>query len=484
MVLLKRTTAHHKRHSPKKQTKKYNLKGGALTQKQIDLLRMISKIITWGSLGLISICTAMPLIQVITGLLASAGLDAMTAAFYELIWVNLSSTMASIYSASSAVSSASLASLSVLARAGNLCAVVHATTRLANPIYSFALGGIESFVHIMKNPLNFNQTVNRFLREQNGIIDNFLGDYAAVGRHARAGIQATVAVERELYEKMRMFMGQLEVEIEAALPHQSAEEKAALAANKQWLSNCENFIFSILSNAVEGVNYSTAKYAAHKGRVSACARGAMGVAKEWISYFKKCATNNVGNTEQYINKRKRSHSPSPRHSPNHSPPPSPREMVDLATIMLIPSEEEASQYEDAFESLPASIIPNAEVNGMLGRISPRPAQISAMVREFNACSRGASAPPMDERPILRGRRRYSSVGPIGQLPSHRRGEFQHLDPIAASPEEKHSSKKVKKEGGNHIPSKEKEKSNPKPNSNKKNGAPKQEGGRKTRKRKY
>ena len=65
MVVHIKKTSHHKRHSPNKHTKK--MKGGALTQTQIDLLRILSKIITWGSLGFISICTAMPLIQIIMG---------------------------------------------------------------------------------------------------------------------------------------------------------------------------------------------------------------------------------------------------------------------------------------------------------------------------------------------------------------------------------------------------------------------------------
>ena len=392
MVLYKKTA--NKRRLHKKQTKKYNLKGGALSQRQIDLLRILSKIITWGSLGFISICTAMPLIRVISGLLSSAGLDAMTASFYELIWVNLSSTISSLASAAGSAGAAALDGLTVLARAGNLCAAVHATARLANPIYSFALGGIQGFVELMKNPLNFNQTINRFLSEQTGIIDKFLGDYVAVGQHARTGIQATAAAERELYEKLKGLISYLGSEMQEAMPKRSAAELAARDANLQWLQNSEDFVFSILSNACEGVNYSTAKWAANKERVYGCARGAVGVAKEWGSYFRDCA----GNTLQYVNKRKRSLSP----SPHHSPPPSQQEMVDLATTMMtytIP-EEEASQYEDAVESLPEA----APVARMLRGISPAPEQIRRIVRDFGACGRRASEPPLGVRAILRGRR--------------------------------------------------------------------------------
>jgi len=429
MVLYKKT-AQHKRNSRNKRTKK--MKGGALSQRQIDLLRILSKIITWGSLGFISICTATPLIRVISGLLTSAGLDTMTASFYELIWVNLSSTIASLASAASSAGAAALDGLNVLARAGNLCAAVHATARLANPIYSFALGGIQGFIELMKNPLNFNQTINRFLSEQTGIIDKFLGDYVALGKYARSGVQATAAAQQQLYEDLKRLIGHLGSEIEEVMPKRSAAELAARDANLQWLQNSEDFIFSILSNACEGVNYSTAKLASNKERIYGCARGVAGVARQWVYYFKECA----GSTIQYINKRKRSRSPS------RSPPPSQREIESLATIMMTNTlpDEEASQYEDAVENLP-----NEEVAVMLKGISPTPRQITDTVREFNACPRRASEPPLGERPLLRARR--TSLGPSGLQPP-KREDVQRWQPIEESPQEKvNSSKKVKKEGG-------------------------------------
>jgi hypothetical protein len=464
MVLYKKT-AQRKRRLPKKETKKYNLKGGALSQRQIDLLRMLSKIITWGSLGFISICTAMPLIRVISGLLSSAGLDAMTASFYELIWVNLSSTMSSLVSAAGSAGAAAMDGLAVLARTGNLCAAVHATARLANPIYHFALGGIQNFIEIMKNPLNFNQSINRFLSEQTGIIDKFLGDYVAFGQHARSGIQVTAAAERELYEKLKGLITHLGAEMQAAMPKRNAEELAARDANLQWLANSEDFVFSILSNSCEGVNYSTAKFAANKERIYGCARGVAGVAKEWLSYFKNCAAN----TLQYVNMRKRSRSPSPR----HSPPPSQQEMVDLATVMMTQTlpDEEASQYEDAAESLP-------EVAEMLRGISPGPEQIRRTVREFGACPRRASEPPFGTRPMLRARR--ASFAPSGMAPP-RKEDIKYWEPLIEESPEDNSAKKQKKEGGNNRSTIERKKSSKgsKPNSNKK----KQLGG-KTRKRKY
>lgn len=429
MVIRIKKTAHHKRHSPKKYTKK--MKGGALTPRQTELLRMLSKIITWGSLGFITFCTAMPLIKVILGLLYSAGLDTMTSSFYELIWVNLSSTMSSLYSAAGSASVAALDGLNVLARAGNLCAAIHATVRLANPIYSFALGGIQHFIEIMKNPLNFNQTINRFLSEQKGIIDNFLGDYYALGRNAQTGIKATAAAERELYDQMKRLINDLGSELKEKMPKRSDSELAARDANLQWLANCEDFVFSILSTGMEGANYISALSARHKDKVYQCARGTMGAAKDWISYLNDCG----GNTIQYINKRKRGRSSSPK----GSPPPSPKEMEVLATTMMTQTlpEEEASQYEDADE-----ILPNQEVAVMLRGISPEPAQIKGLVREFNACPRRASAPPEGDRPTLKARRRHS-IGPSvikKPIPAV-------MDAIAESPEEENTMKKMKREGG-------------------------------------
>lgn len=462
MVVHYKKTAQHKRRSYKKRTKRNNLKGGALTETQIYLLRILSKIITFGSLGLISYCTAMPLIRVISGLLVSAGMDTMTEAFYELIWVNLSSTMSSIASAAGSAGVAALDGLNVLARAGNLCAAVHATARLANPIYSFALGGIESFVKIMRYPLKFNQTIEQFLREQNGIIENFLGDYMAAGKHARAGVQATQAFIKDILSpKLDEMIQEIGTKLEEAMPKRNAEELAARDANLQWLARCEDFIFSILSNATEGVNYTTAKWAANKERVYGCARGAVGVAKEWGSYFRDCAMNSVG---QYVNKRKRGRSSSPL--------PSPQEMVDLATTMMthpVPEEEE-SQYEDTFESFPETV-------EMLRGLSPPPEQIRKIVRQFGTCGRRGSEPPFGARPMLRARR--ASFVPIGMEPP-RREDIKRWEPlIEESPEEANSSRKIKREGGDYPSTIERKKGSKgsKPNSNKK----KQLGGRKTRK---
>ena len=468
MVLYKKTA--HKRRFNKKQTKKYNLKGGALTETQIYLLRILSKIITLGSLGLISYCTAMPLIRSISALLVSAGMDTMTEAFYELIWVNLCSTMSSLSSAAGSAGAAALDGLAVLARAGNLCAAVHATARLANPIYSFALGGIESFVKIMRSPLKFNQTVDNFLREQNGIINGFLGDYMAVGRHARAGVQATnMFIKDTLSHKLDEMMQEIRTKLAEVMPQRNAEELAARDANLQWLANCEDFVFSILANAAEGINYSAAKWAANKERVYGCARGAVGVAKEWGSYFRDCA----GNALQYVNKRKRSTSP----SPPHSPPPSQQEMILLATTMMTQTlpEEEASQYEDAIESLPEA----APVARMLRGLSPAPEQIRKIVREFGVCGRRASEPPLAARHILRARR--ASLGQTGIAPP-RREDVRQWEPLIEESPEDNSSKKQKKEGGDYRRTIERKgsKSNKKTNSNKKR-SPKQLGG-KTRKR--
>jgi len=470
MVLYKKT-AQHKRRSPKKRTKKYNLKGGALTETQIYLLRILSKIITLGSLGLISYCTAMPLIRAISGLLSAAGMDTMTEAFYELIWVNLCSTMSSLSSAAGSAGAAALDGLAVLARAGNLCAAVHATARLANPIYSFALGGIESFVKIMRSPLKFNQTVDNFLREQNGIINGFLGDYMAFGRHAHTGVQATqMFIKDTLSHKLDEMMQEISTKLAEVMPQRNAEELAARDANLQWLAKCEDFVFSILANATEGINYSAAKWAANKERVYGCARGAVGIAKEWGSYFRDCAMNSVG---QYVNKRKRSKTPS-------SPPPSPQEMLDLATTMMthtLPEEEEASQYEEAVENFP-------EAAEMLRGLSPAPEQIRKIVRDFGACRRRASEPPLAARPVLRARR--ASLGPSGLAPP-RREDVRHWEPLIEESPEDNSAKKQKKEGGDYRRTNERKssKSSSKPNSWKKKPkrTPEQLGG-KTRKSKH
>ena len=428
MVVHIKKTSHHKRHSPNKHTKK--MKGGALTQTQIDLLRILSKIITWGSLGFISICTAMPLIQIIMGLLSSVGIDSMSSSFYELIWVNLSSTMSSLYNAAGSAGVAAFHGLNVLSKAGNLCAAVHATVRLANPIYSFALGSMQHFIELMKNPLNFNQTINKFLSEQRGIIDNFMGDYYTVGRHARAGVQASAAAQKEIYEKMKLLLGNLANEIDAALPKRSAAEIAARDANLQSLKNCEDFVFSILSIGAEGFNYGSAKWSANKEKAYRCANGTMGYAKEWFSYFGECA----GSTMQYINKRKRARTPSPK----HSPPPSPKEIVELATTMMTNEDEESSQYEEAVESFPEA------ATAVIRAISPEPREIAAKVREFNACPRGVSEPPLGERPTLKARR--TTIDGSKAIKPPNKEEVEQWQTIAES-DEKPSSTKMKVEGG-------------------------------------
>ena len=114
MVVHIKKTANYKRHSGKRHTKK--MKGGALTPEQEKLLRMLSKLLAWGSLGYISWCTVAPVVEIILSLLEASNISYITMSFYELLWVNLVSTLSSVSAAATSAGSAVVSSLNLLAK--------------------------------------------------------------------------------------------------------------------------------------------------------------------------------------------------------------------------------------------------------------------------------------------------------------------------------------------------------------------------------
>lgn len=414
MVVRIKKSARHKRRFPKKHTKKYNLRGGALTPEVEVLLRILSKIITLGSLGLITYCTAMPLIEVISGLLASAGLDTMTTAFYKLIWVNLSSTMTSLYTAAGSAGAAAVHGVNVVANTANLCAAVHATVRLANPIYYFALSGIQHFIEIMKSPLKFNQTIQTFLNEHNGIIRNFLGDYQSLLRNARRGVEVTQENMVKMYEKLTVLMSHLSDTFEEALPKRSEAEKEAQKSNLKVLENCEEFVFQILLLGAKGLSgaYGVGSRLTPKAfeafeAVGSCAIGAKNYAKEWIHYFKtKC-----GDTTQYIKPQKQETKQSQKRKREESPP-----LEELAPVMMKAEDslateadsqeffsgEESQDYLDAEDPRSPSPSPSPltdEQKEIVTILSSIKAELESKIKKRvngTECPRGRSAPPSFE----------------------------------------------------------------------------------------
>ena len=477
MVLKK--TRNHKRHLQKSR----KLRGGALTQEQENLLRMLSKLLAWGSLGYISWCTVTPVVEIILSLLEASNVSYITMYFYELLWVNLVSTLSSVSGAATSAGSAVLGSLNLLAKAGNTCAAAHAVLRLANPLYKFFLGNIKRIIEVMENPLNINQKIRELPMASKAIVETFLRDYKTMGGHAIMGVDKTTSAIRQLYAKLGMVFNQVEDNVKTALPKLISEsERNAARENMEWLKTYEDFIFQILTKVVEGGEYGSSKYGKSKEILSRCAKGTLSAAiyaKGWVSYFFECMNAPMErHLEDFVVSRKRPRSP--------SPPPS-ADLESMAVKMMTKTTGGDSDSQKRLKvALTSSPEQTAEVVQMVKDIVPEPAQIKKLVRSLNVCARAASAPP-DSRytsaPMIRPR--AASEIPTEAPLFVRRRSVNKMPTIEQSPEKIQSTEKLgsklKSEGGNYPSTIERKgsKSNKKTNSNKK----KQLGG-KTRKHKH
>ena len=483
MVIKKSRTAN-KRHPRNKNTKK--MRGGALTQEQENLLRMLSKLLAWGSLGYISWCTVTPVVEIILSLLEASNVSYITMYFYELLWVNLVSTLSSVSGAATSAGSAVVGSLNLLTKAGNTCAAAHAALRLANPLYKFFLGNLKRVIEVMENPLNINQKIRELPMASKAIVETFLNDYKTMGGHAIIGLDKTTNAMRQLYAKLGMVFNQVEDNVKTALTKLISEsERNEAKENMEWLKSYENFIFQILTKVVEGGEYGSSKLGKSKEILSRCAKGTLAAAiyaKGWVSYFFECMNAPMErHVEDFVVSRKRPRSP--------SPPPA-ADLESMAIKMMTKTTGEDSESQKRLKiALSSSPEPEqtAEVVQMVRDIAPEPAQIKKLVRSLNTCVRAASAPP-DSRytavPMIRPRA-------ASQIPTEaplfvRRRSVNKMPTIEQSTEkstEKLGSK-LKSEGGNYPSTIERKKSsNKKTNSNKKKPKKSPEQlGRKTRKR--
>ena len=292
------------------------MRGGALTQDQQELLRMLSKLLAWGSLGYMSWCTVTPVVEIILGLLEASNVNYITMAFYELLWVNLVSTLSSVSTAASSAGSAVVSSLSLLAKAGNTCAAAHAVLRFANPLYKFFLGNIKRIIEVMENPFMINQKIRELPMASKAIVETFLSDYKRMGGHAIVGLDKTAGAVRQLYAKLTMVFNQVEDNVKTALPKLiSDSERSAARENMKWIESYADFIFQILTKVVEGGEYSASKYGKSKEILSRCANGTLSAAiyaKGWVSYFFECMNAPMErHLAEFVGSRKRPRSPSP-----------------------------------------------------------------------------------------------------------------------------------------------------------------------------
>jgi len=442
MVLKK--SRNHKRHWTKK------IRGGALTPEQENLLRMLSKLLAWGSLGYISWCTVTPVVEVILSLLEASNVNYITMAFYELLWVNLVSTLSSVSTAATSAGTAVLGSLNLLAKAGNTCAAAHAVLRLANPLYKFFLGNLKRVIEVMENPLNINQKIRELPMASKAIIETFLSDYRIMGGHAIIGLDRTSEAIRQLYAKLGMVFNQVENNVKTALPKLiSDSERNAARENMEWIKSYEDFIFQILTKVIEGGEYGASKYGKSKEILSRCAKGTLSAAiyaKGWVSYFFECMSAPMErHLDEFVVSRKRARSP--------SPPPA-ADMESMAVKMMTKTTGQDSESQKRLKvALSRSPEPEqtAEVVQMVEAIQPEPAQIKELFRSFNACARAASAPPGSTYvPVMRPRR-------ASQIPSDaplfpRRRSVGRMPTIEQSPDKTPSMEvsdgsKLKIEGG-------------------------------------
>ena len=480
-MVLNKKSRNHKRRLTKK------IRGGALTPEQENLLRMLSKLLAWGSLGYISWCTVTPVVEIILSLLEASNVSYITMAFYELLWVNLISTLSSVSAAATSAGSAVLGSLNLLASAGNTCAAAHAVMRLGNPLYKFFLGNIKRIIEVMENPLNINQKIRELPMASKAIVETFLRDYKRMGGYAIIGLDKSTDAIRQLYAKLGMVFNQVENNVKTALPKIISEsEKSAARENMEWLKTYEDFIFQILTKVVEGGEYGSSKYGKSKEILSRCARGTLSAAiyaKGWVSYFFECMSAPMErHLDDFVVSRKRHRSP--------SPPPA-ADLESMAIKMMTKTTGEDSENQKRLKiALNSSPEPEqiAEVVQMVREIKPEPAKIKDLFRSFNACPRRASAPPASSHfthiPVMRPRAASQIPSAAPLFP--RRRSVGRMPTIEQSPEKSIESddSKLKKEGGDRGTIERKKGSKgSKPNSNKKKKiSPKQLGG-KTRKNK-
>jgi len=431
------------------------MRGGALTPEQEKLLRMLSKLLAWGSLGYMSWCTVAPVVEIILSLLEASNVSYITMAFYELLWVNLVSTLSSVSAAAMSAGSAVLGSLNLLAKAGNTCAAAHAVLRLANPLYKFFLGNLKRIIEVMENPLSINQKIRELPRASKEIITVFLDDYKTMGGNAIIGMDKTTNAMRQLYTKLGMVFSQVEDNVKTALPKLVTEsERNAAKENMEWIKNYEDFIFQILTKVVEGSEYGASKLGKSKDILNRCAKGTLSAAiyaKGWASYFFECMSAPMErHLDDYIigNKsRKRPRSPSP---------PLPAAAIEsiAITMMTKTTDEDGESQKRLKLALSRSPEPQqtAEVVQMVKDITPEPEKIKVLVRSFNACGRAASAPPVSQfssAPIMR-KRAASEVPKEAPVFKRRKSSVLQIMPtIEQSPEEllSKTGSKLKTEGG-------------------------------------
>lgn len=443
---------NHKRQSPKK-TKK--MRGGALTFEQENLLRMLSKLLAWGSLGYISWCTVTPVVEIVLSLLEATNVSYITMAFYELLWVNLVSTLSSVSTAATSAGSAVIGSLNLLAKAGNTCAAAHAVLRLANPLYKFFLGNIKRIIEVMENPLNINQKIRELPMASKAIVETFLRDYKTMGGHAIIGMDKTADAIRELYAKLGMVFNQVENNVKTALPNIISEsERTAARENMEWLKTYEDFIFQILSKVVEGGEYGASKFGKSKEILSRCAKGTLSAAiyaKGWVSYFFECMNAPMQrHLDDFVVSQKRPRSPSPLPA------------ADLESMAIKMMTKTTGQDSDSQKRLKLTLNSSpepeqtAEVVKMVRDITPEPAKIKKLVWSLNKCDRRASAPPasIDFTSIPVSRKRAASQIPDEAPLFKRRKSFNKMPTIDQSPEKSPSiervsegTRKMKREGG-------------------------------------
>ena len=454
MVVHIKKTANYKRHSGKRHTKK--MKGGALTPEQEKLLRMLSKLLAWGSLGYISWCTVAPVVEIILSLLEASNISYITMSFYELLWVNLVSTLSSVSAAATSAGSAVVSSLNLLAKAGNTCAAAHAVLRLANPLYKFFLGNLRRIIEVMENPLSINQKIRELPRASKAIVETFLTDYKTMGAHAVIGVDKTGEAMRQLYKKLGMVFTQVEDNVKTALPSIVTESEInAARENMEWVKSYEDFIFKILTKVIEGGEFGASKLGKSKDILNQCAKGTLSAAiyaKGWVSYFFECISAPMErHLDDYIvshNSRKRRRSPSP------SPVP-PGDIQSMAiTMMTKTTDEDSASRKRLKVALSKSPEPaeTAEVVQMVKSITPEPAKIKGLVQSFNTCARAASEPPMLNAAPVTIRRVASEIpkdyAPVSLL-KRRKSGVQVMPTIEQSPDDTVSltGSKMKTEGG-------------------------------------
>ena len=317
----------------KKTQKNNKMKGGSPSEGQKKAIYILSTILALSSLGYLSYCTVSPVVEQLLLWLHESGIKTVNMTFYELLDNQLKKTMESVMESMSQTAAAVGSATKTFSYFGNTCAIMHAGSRLANPLYHFFLEFIKQIASVMQNPLQLNQGVQALLGEIATTINKTLSDYNTIGKYAIKGADKSSAFLIDtLYPQISKLTSQAKQSVIANMPKQDEGEKAAQRQNIEMFSKYVNIINTILTTVVIKGGQTVKKPMdwCSRATVSAVEYG-----KWFVSFFKKSAkAEGIDEDDFFI---EGSSSPSPSRSPSPkaiSPTVSPIKKEKLNAFMM------------------------------------------------------------------------------------------------------------------------------------------------------